>query len=140
MFRTVKSKFIALSLIMIVLSVGIPMAFLLNQVSQNFHERSVLMIEAAIDLMIDGLNTSMMKGDEKNVQNVVEQIANRTSIDHIRIFNNTGIINYSDDSTEIGSNINIIEPGHIEEEISNITDWIVDLDKKKNNYKARTNS
>ena len=136
MLKTIKSKFIVLSLVVIILSIGIPIVFLLNQVERNFHERSVLMIEAAIDLMIDGLNNSMMTGDEKNVQKIVEQISNKHSIDHIRIFNEEGKIKYGTITQEIGENITDIEPGHIEKEISNISDRQVYLDKKTDVYKA----
>ena len=68
MLKTIKSKFIALSLGVIIISIGVPVWILLEQVSQNFHDRSVLMIEATIDLMIEGLNESMMRGDRKNIQ------------------------------------------------------------------------
>ncbi|MCB0747257.1 MAG: hypothetical protein KDC90_07315, partial [Ignavibacteriae bacterium] len=60
MFKTIKSKFIALSVIVIILSIGIPVGFLLNQLSENFKDRSEIMVESAIDLMIYGLNSSMM--------------------------------------------------------------------------------
>ena len=55
MFQTIKAKFILLSTIVIVLSIGIPVTFLLVQVDKNFNERSEVMIETAIDLLIDGL-------------------------------------------------------------------------------------
>ncbi len=136
MFKTIKSKFIVLSLIVIILSIGIPVGFLLNQVSKNFHERSILMIEAAIDLMIDGLNDSMMKGDSKNVQKIVEQISKKTAIDHIRIFNKAGTIKYANEKEVLGKDINVIEPGHIEKDITKIVKREVYLDKVKNVYKA----
>jgi len=136
MFNTIKSKFIIFSLILIILSIGIPVGFLLEQVNRNFHERSVIMIEAAIDLMINGLNESMMKGDKKSIQKIVEQISDKASIDHIRIFNENGIIKYSNHSFEIGNEINVIDSGHIEKEIPNIIDRQVYLDKISNAYKA----
>jgi signal transduction histidine kinase len=136
MFNTIKSKFIILSLVVIILSIGIPVGFLIDQISRNFHDRSVLMIEATIDLLIDGLNDSMMRGDEKSVQKIVENISERTSIDHIRIFNELGSIRYSNDSSEVGKAIDIIEPGHLERQISEITDREVYLDRQTKAYKA----
>lgn len=136
MFKTIKSKFILLSLILIVLSVGFPLVFLLNQVSKNFNERSEVMIETALDLLIDGLNNSMMKGDEKNVQKIVEQISNNRSIDHVRIFDEEGVIKFAKDSLEVGKNINLIEPGHIKGDIHNITSRSITLDKSSNVFKA----
>ena len=136
MFQTIKAKFILLSLLVIVLSVGIPFGFLLNQVSENFNERSEVMIETAIDLLIDGLNNSMMIGDEKNIQNIVEKISKNKSIDHIRIFNQDGMVKYASDSTEIGKIINLIEPGHIKKNISDISKREIYLDKESNVFKA----
>ena len=136
MFQTIKAKFILLSLFVIVLSVGIPIGFLLNQVSENFNERSEVMIETAIDLLIDGLNNSMMIGDEKNIQKIVEQISKNKSIDHVRIFDELGRVKYASDSSEIGKIINLIEPGHIKKNITNITKREIYLDKETNVFKA----
>lgn len=136
MFRTIKSKFIILSLIVIILSIGIPVGFLLSQVRQNFENRSILMVESVIDLLIDGLNNSMMRGDQKNVQKIIEQTSKNNSINHVRIFNKDGIIKYADDSLEVGKNLNIIEPGHLENEISDISKREVYLDRATNSYKS----
>ncbi|MCB9257867.1 MAG: HAMP domain-containing histidine kinase [Ignavibacteriales bacterium] len=136
MFKTIKSKFIVLSIILIIFSVGIPVWFLLSQVEKNFQDRSILMVETVIDLMIEGLNDSMMKGDEKNIQKIVEQISQNQSIEHIRIFNEEGTIKYTDDPKEIGKSINIISPGHVEENILKIDKREVYLDKHSNVYKA----
>ncbi len=136
MFKTIKAKFILLSLVLIVLSVGLPLVFLLNQVNKNFNERSELMIETTIDLLIDGLNNSMMRGDEKNVQKIVEQISNNRSIDHVRIFDEQGVIKFANDSTEVGKSINIIEPGHVNNDIHAITKRSITLDKSTNVFKA----
>ncbi len=136
MFKTIKSKFIILSLIVIILSIGIPVGFLLSQVRQNFENRSILMVESAIDLLIDGLNNSMMRGDQKNVQKIVEHTSKNTTIDHVRIFDRNGIIKYADDSLLVGKNINILEPNHIEKKISEITKKEVFLDRETNAYKS----
>lgn len=136
MFSSIKSKFIALTIGVIILSVGIPVSVLLYQVSQNIHDRSVLMIEATIDLMIDGLNESMMKGDRKNIQHIVEQIADKTGIEHIRVIDKNGIIKYSDDNGEVGQYINVLEPGHIKKEISEISEREVEINKETNGYQV----
>lgn len=136
MFKTIKIKFLILSLAIIILSIGIPVAFLLNQVGKNFHERSVQMIDAAIDLMIDGLNNSMMKGDQKNIHKIIKHISNNRFIEHIRIFNKLGIISYSNIPTELGKKINVIAPGLIESNISSIVKRNIYLDKKTKVYKA----
>ncbi len=136
MFKTIKSKFIILSLIVIILSIGIPVGFLIIQVRQNFENRSVLMVESAIDLLIDGLNNSMMRGDQKNIQKIIELTSNNLSINHVRIFNRDGIIKYAVDSLEVGKNINVIQPGHLENKISDISKREVYLDRNTNAYKS----
>lgn len=136
MFKSIKSKFILLSIIIIILSIGIPVGFLLNQFNKNFHDRSVIMVGAAIDLMIFGLNNSMMKGDNKNVQNIVEQIGKNKSIEHIRIINSDGIIKYAIHSDEIGKNIDVIEPGHLKTNLSQIHARSISLNSKTNTYTA----
>lgn len=136
MLKTIKSKIITLSLITIILSVGIPMGFLLHQIVDNFYDRSVIMVGDAIDLMIYDLNNSMMRGDGKNVQKIVEQISENRNIEHIRIFNKFGTIKYSSLPNEIGKSIEIAEPGHLEEKISKINKREIYLDKKTNAYIA----
>lgn len=136
MFNTIKSKFILLSLIVIILSIGIPVGYLLDQVGRNFENRSIQMVEATIDLLIDGLNDSMMLGDQKVIQKIIENVSEKSGIDHVRIFNENGIIKYSSNENEIGKVLNLIEPGHIEKNVSAIKHREVYLDKNTNNYKA----
>lgn len=136
MFPTIKTKFIALSIIIIILSIGIPVGFLLNQFSKNFHDRSVIMVGAAIDLMIFGLNNSMMKGDEKNVQNIVEQIGQNKSVEHIRILSSDGTIKYAIHQEEIGKKIDVVEPGHLNSKLSEIVKRNISLNEKTNTYTA----
>jgi signal transduction histidine kinase len=136
MFKTIKSKFIALTILLIVLSVGIPVWFLVNQLTKNFHDRSVIMVGSTIDLMINGLNNAMMKGDNKNVQDIVEHISDNSTIEHIRLFDTTGTIKYSNQPNEVGKVINKIEPGHVEGKISDIIERQVSLEKETNVYKA----
>lgn len=136
MFNTIKSKFILLSLVVIILSIGIPVGYLVNQISRNFQNRSVQMVETTIDLLIDGLNDSMMLGDQKVIQKIIENVSEKSEIDHIRIFNKNGIIKYSSNASEVGKVLNLVEPGHIEKNISSITEREVDLNRNTNTYKA----
>ncbi len=136
MLKSIKSKFIALSLITIILSVGIPMGFLLHQVRANFYDRSLIMVGATIDLMIYNLENSMMRGDGKDVQKIVEHISKNQNVNHIRIFNKSGTIKYSSLPNEIGKSIEIIEPRHFEEKISQIRKREIYLDNNTNTYTA----
>ncbi len=113
MLKTIKSKFIISLIIFIAFSVGIPIIFLINQFQKNFHERSIILLDATIDMLRYGLDNEMLKGSEKNVQAIVEDISKYENIDHIRIFDNDEKILYSTDKSEIGKKIDIAAPGHI---------------------------
>lgn len=117
MFNKIKSKFIVVVLIFILLGVGIPIGFLIHQFRQNFEERSVLQLETTLDMLSTGLNNIKMMDSEKNVQNVVDKLALNKNINHIRIIDPDGEINYSSNHREVGSNINKISPRHVDLEL-----------------------
>lgn len=108
MLRTIKSRFIFFSLLLIILSTGIPIYILLQQFDKNFNERSVVLMDTTLELLRYSLKNAMMAGENKNVQKIVEEISNTNAVDHIRIYNNSGLIKYSSNSEEISSNINSI--------------------------------
>src|SRR4030042_1917896 len=114
MFRTVKSKFTLFSIIFIVVSVSAPMYFLLLQFRQNFNQRSIIMLETTVDILTSGLDNIMMLGYQKNIQHVVEKISHNKDINHVRIFNIDGMILYASDSSEVGKNMSVVAPEHVE--------------------------
>ena len=118
MFKTIKSKFITITLILIVFSVGIPVLFLMNQFRENFDQRSEIMIKSAWDVVIHGIYDKMMTSENKDIQEIIDEITKNPSVDHIRIIDENAIVLYSSDSTENGRNLNAINPNHLTHELA----------------------
>lgn len=115
MLNTINNKFIVFTIIFILLSVGIPVVFLVLQFRDNFKQRSVMMLDATLDIFYTGLEYSMMKSHEKDIQHIVEQISSSRIVDHIRLFNKSGTILFSSDTNEVGKNIPVTEPNYLNE-------------------------
>ena len=113
MFKSIKAKLIVTTLTIVILSVGIPVYFLLNQFQINFNERSEIMLNATMNMLRYGLDNSMMEGSDKNVQDIIDEISSLKSIDHIRIFNRNGEILYATNKNEIRKKISRVAPDHI---------------------------
>ena len=75
MIKTIKTKFILSTILFILLVVGIPLTFLMNQFAENFHQRSTIMLDATMDMLRYGLDNAMMRGSNKNVQGIVDEIS-----------------------------------------------------------------
>ena len=91
------------------------MAFLVLQFRDNFKQRSVMMLDATLDIFYTGLEYSMMKSHEKDIQHIVEQISSSRIVDHICLFNKTGTILFSSDTNEVGKNIHVTVPTYFNE-------------------------
>lgn len=113
MLKQIKTKFIVFSIVIIVLTIGIPVFFLINQLQENFEQRNEFMILGTVDMLNSGLNYAMMQGFQKNVRHILEKIALNPNIERIRIFKEDGKISHSSDSTEIGKNMFNIAKKHI---------------------------
>jgi len=113
MFKSVKSKFISFTLILILLGVGVPTTFLILQFRDNFRQRSVVMLETTMEVLYNGLNSVMMLGNQKNIQHILDNLAKNKNVHHIRIFQKDGLILYSSDSTEVGKKVWNISPDHL---------------------------
>jgi len=133
MFKTINSKFIVFTIIFILLSVGIPTVFLLLQFRENFKQRSVMLLNATLDIFYSGLDHSMMHSHEKDIQHIIEQISSSKIIDHIRVFNEPGVILYSSDTTDIGNNMQKIAPHHLEESLDKRSIFLME---ERNVYSA----
>ena len=114
MFKTVKNKFIILSIIFIVTTATIPIVFLILQFRANFNQRSLLLIESTIDILSTGLNTSMIGGEHRSIQNMIEQLSLNKSVEHIRIIDTAGVVICATDVVEIGKSLDIVSPHHID--------------------------
>ncbi|MFH1195990.1 MAG: HAMP domain-containing sensor histidine kinase [bacterium] len=136
MFKTIKSKFIATLIIFIVIVVGVPIYFLIQQFKENFNQRSEVMLETTIDMLDYGLENAMMIGQNKQVQQIIEKISLNRSIEHIRIFNVEGKILYSTFPDEVGKNVISNSPHHIHLPITKIHERRIDMLKESGVFTA----
>ena len=113
MIKSVKSKFIIITILFVVISIGIPTFFLLVQFKRNFQQRSLMMLNATLEVVHKGLMYEMEHGDKKEIQKIVTQVADNDNIAHIRIFDQTGVIKYASKIDEIGSNLQKYDPHHL---------------------------
>jgi signal transduction histidine kinase len=121
MLKTLKSKFIAITLILIIISVGIPSLFLMNQFKKNFDQRSEIMIKSALDVVVRGVYDKMLTTDHDDVQLIINEISQNASIGHIRIIDKEGYILYSSLLNETEKKIEEVSPHHI---IESFTDSV----------------
>lgn len=112
MFKTVKNKFIAITIILIILSIGMPTVFLLAQFQENFKQRSTIMLQTTLDLVRNCIFNEMMQGD-KDIQKVVDKFSRNHSVNHVRIINKDGLIRFSSNSFEVNRLIEEIDPHHV---------------------------
>jgi signal transduction histidine kinase len=115
MFKTIHAKFVIATVIFVLLSVGIPTAFLVSQFRKNFDQRSRIMLESTLDVVHSSITNAMILGQhQKNhIQYIVNNISRNRSVDHVRIISPDGIIDHATDSTEIGRPIAEVAPEHI---------------------------
>lgn len=114
MFTTIRSKFIFLAVVIIIGGITISNILIIQQLRDNFHKQTVLMLETTLDVMHNGLYNAMMAGNKKNIQLVLDELAKNDRIDHIRIINNDGIIKYASRKSEINKKAADIMAGHID--------------------------
>ncbi|HID40391.1 MAG TPA: hypothetical protein EYP36_12870 [Calditrichaeota bacterium] len=103
--RTIKAKFIIVTTLFIILTVGVPFYFLLQQFKVNFQQRSETMLRTTLDVVYEGIMNAMMLCQQKNVQDIIDEVGKNRSITHIRIYDDKGIILYSTNRYEKGSNV-----------------------------------
>jgi signal transduction histidine kinase len=106
--KSIKTRFIFFTLVLITLSFGVPVYFLISQFRVNFNQRSILMLETTIDLLNYTLENTMIQGKQKDLQEVIDSLSDRKGIDHIRIINTKGIVRFSSRKNEVGNDIKSI--------------------------------
>ncbi|MCK5457110.1 MAG: hypothetical protein KAI45_08280, partial [Melioribacteraceae bacterium] len=120
MLKTIKSKFVFFSILLIMLSVGIPNYFLIRQFQTNFKERSELYLNSVVDMILYNLNNSMKEKSSNAVQQLIDSMISNENVHHIRIFNSDGKILYSSEHEYINENIRIVAPDHIDSNFTQI--------------------
>jgi hypothetical protein len=63
------------------------------------------MLKTTLDLLNYTLENTMIQGNQKNLQVVIDSLTGQKGIDHIRIIDPKGVIKYSSADEEIGSNV-----------------------------------
>lgn len=136
MFKSIKTKFIFSATAFIILSTGIPTYFLLEQVDENFNERSLLMLNTTLNILNHSIDHEMKLGYKKDIQSMINDISTNKSIDHVRIFDAAGVISYSTHKNEIGKHINLVSPHHVDFDLKKLDHRHIDLFGEKNIYSA----
>ncbi len=113
MFRTIRSKFTFLAITIIIAGVVIGNVLIINQLRENFHKQTALMLSTTLDIFRDGLNNEMMMSKSKNIQRILNELSKNDHIDHIRLINPDGIINFASNLNEKNKNISEISPSHV---------------------------
>jgi signal transduction histidine kinase len=131
MFKSLNSKFTMILLLFIIMTVGLPTAYLVLQFRQNFSDRSQLLISESIDLLDLCLNKSMLEGD-KDIQNILIDHARSKNIARIRIYDSKGKIKYSNLEKEIGLFIQNIDKKNLAS--INDANRIITTNHDKNTY------
>lgn len=135
MFKTIKSKFIFVTVVFIILTAGIPTFFLLTKFKENFHQRSETMITTTLDVVNNGiLNEMMVLHRDMDIQRIIDHISKTKSISHIRIFDKNGTIKYSTIADERGENLSKLDPHHLKDINSN--DMAISIINKGKVYSA----
>jgi len=120
MLKTIKSKFVFYSILLIILSIGIPNYFLIRQFQINFRERSETYLNSAVDMILYNLKSSMKGNYSKNIQELIDSTILNENVQHIRIFNSDGRILYSSEHQYINKNIRIVAPEHVDSNFNKI--------------------
>ncbi|NOX87956.1 MAG: HAMP domain-containing histidine kinase [Calditrichaeota bacterium] len=105
MLASVKNRFILFTVLLIIISVGVPTYFFLGLFRLNFEQRSEIFLQATVRVIENGLNSMMLERTEKNVQKIINRFANEKYVNHIRLFDSHGNILYSVNPKEIGKSI-----------------------------------
>ncbi len=136
MLRTIKSKFIFFSILLILLSVGIPSFFLIRQFQSNFKERSEIYLNASIDMILFNLKIRMNDKTALDIQGLLDNMTKSNNVHHIRIFDTDGKILYSSEKDEFNKNINLVAPRHIDPDFNEILGRQINLIEDHHAYTA----
>ena len=131
--KTVRSKYLSLTLFLIIFGLGFPSYFLFNQFSDNSIERSKVMINAGMNVVHGSINKCMNTPGKKDVQNFISDYVQNEYLTHVRIYNTKNIILFSTNEEEIGIDISVVEPHH-----KNISVPSIVFQKEKNMFSAHS--
>jgi two-component system NtrC family sensor kinase len=104
-FRTLKFRLMMLITITLLLVVGVPLAFLINQLDENYRVFSTNMIETTSQLVYQSIYEGMMVNNPELIQRGLETMSKEPNIKLLRIYTPAGEILFSSRKAEINSNI-----------------------------------
>jgi len=110
--KTVRSKYLSLTLLLIIIGLGFPSYFLFNKFSDNFIDRSKVMINAGMNVVHGSINKCMNRSGEKDVQKLLFDFVENDYLTNVRIYTTENEILFSTNEEEIGMDISVVEPHH----------------------------
>lgn len=131
--KTVRSKYLSLILLLIAIGIGFPSYFLFNKFSDNFIERSKVMINAGMNVVHGSINKCMNTPGKKDVQRLLIDFVENDYLTNVRIYSRKNEILFSTNEKEIGMDISIVEPHHL-----NIVVPSIVFLKEKNMFSAHS--
>jgi len=131
--KTVRSKYLYLTLILIIIGIGFPSYFLFNKFSDNFLERSEVMINAGMNVVHGSINKCMNTPGKKDVQKFITDFVKNDYFTNVRIYSTKNEILFSTNEEEIGMDISVVEPHHRNVSVPNIV-----FQKEKNMFSAHS--
>jgi len=57
------------------------------------------------DMVIKSTHYSMLKADQEGIRRIISNIGSQEGVEHIRIFNRSGVISYSNDKSELNKTV-----------------------------------
>jgi signal transduction histidine kinase len=102
--------------IALLLVVGIPVFFFVQQLDENYQEFSTNMIETTSQVVYQFIYDGMIKNDSTIIQKNVELLALDPSISLVRLYRPDGHILYSSDPNEIEQNVKKLDQIYFSEE------------------------
>jgi len=115
MFTTIKNKFILFAILLIGITITIPQFLLISQFEKNFYQRSELLLTTTMRTLKYGLTSAMMRGEQKNIQSIIDTLSTYANINRIRIYNPSGKIDYSTVPSDVNKNIAEVAPHHMDD-------------------------
>ncbi len=102
---TLKFRLMALITIVLLIAVGTPLLFLINQLDKNYREFTINLIETTSQVVYQSIYDGMMENDDKSIQNNISIMSMEPNIKVVRIIRPTGEILFSSREDEINENI-----------------------------------
>lgn len=112
MFHTIKNKFVFGLAIFLLVGIAPPIIYLANLMNENFKQRSEILLNTTLAIFKNSLYNSMLKGKQKNIQQIITKLNKDGNFCYIRLIDLNGDIQFATDKKNIGKNIFRIIPDY----------------------------